>query len=309
MSVEVGIPGRYYSMGEVVRETGVPAATLRAWERRYGVPRPQRSSGRQRLYSAEEVALLKWLIARQREGMSISRAISAWSQRRAPEISPQGFPRPADAGQSLESLRALWIDACLRYDQRAAQSVLNQAFALYPWEEVCGELLLRGLSEMGDGWSEGRASVQQEHFASVQAAHQIERLIAATPSPWRRERILLACPPDELHSLSLLFLSFLLRQRGWDTVLLGANVPSEQLEATIAGANPDLVILAAQRLPTAGTLIEIARTVDALGVLVGYGGLVFNREPDLQPRVPGHFLGETLFGAPSAVEKLLAASR
>ena len=44
-----------YSIGAVVKMTGIPAQTLRAWESRYGQIVPARSAGGQRLYSRDQV--------------------------------------------------------------------------------------------------------------------------------------------------------------------------------------------------------------------------------------------------------------
>src|SRR5687768_5866252 len=59
----------------VARETGVPADTFRAWERRYGVPHPQRTDGGHRLYSDRDIAIIRWLRDRTAEGMNISQAV------------------------------------------------------------------------------------------------------------------------------------------------------------------------------------------------------------------------------------------
>lgn len=67
-----------YNLKAVVQETGLKPDTLRAWERRYGMPDPDRTGGGHRLYSQRDINTLKWLLARQREGMSISRAVSLW---------------------------------------------------------------------------------------------------------------------------------------------------------------------------------------------------------------------------------------
>jgi DNA-binding transcriptional MerR regulator len=56
----------------VERRTGVPAATLRKWEQRYGVPTPARTSGQQRLYSEIEIARVEWIKARLADGYRIS---------------------------------------------------------------------------------------------------------------------------------------------------------------------------------------------------------------------------------------------
>ena len=69
-----------YNLKAVVRETGLKPDTLRAWERRYGVPTPQRTDSGHRLYSQHDIDTLKWLLDRQNEGMSISRAIELWNR-------------------------------------------------------------------------------------------------------------------------------------------------------------------------------------------------------------------------------------
>ena len=67
-----------YNLKVVIRETGLKADTLRAWERRYGLPQPERTSGGHRLYSQRDIEIIKWLMARQQEGLSISRAVDLW---------------------------------------------------------------------------------------------------------------------------------------------------------------------------------------------------------------------------------------
>ena len=69
-----------YNLKVIVSETGIKPDTLRAWERRYGLPNPKRSKGKHRLYSEHDLETIKWLIQRQDEGLSISRAVNLWNQ-------------------------------------------------------------------------------------------------------------------------------------------------------------------------------------------------------------------------------------
>ena len=69
-----------YNLKVVIQETGIAADTLRAWERRYNLPTPKRSPGGHRLYSKRDIEIVKWLIARQNEGLSISRAVDLWNE-------------------------------------------------------------------------------------------------------------------------------------------------------------------------------------------------------------------------------------
>src|SRR5215212_5212614 len=70
-----------YNTAAVEKQTGLRPATFRAWERRYGFPKPRRLSGNQRLYSDQDVAAIRWLVRRTGEGLSISHAIRLLQER------------------------------------------------------------------------------------------------------------------------------------------------------------------------------------------------------------------------------------
>jgi methanogenic corrinoid protein MtbC1 len=309
-----------FNLKAVVQQTSLKPDTLRAWERRYGLPHPERSPGGHRLYSQRDIDTVRWLMARQRQGLSISRAVELWEQVEALGRDPlmtetplggrqSANPPPHVLGASLADLRERWKSSCLTYDEAHAEQVMAQAFALYPPEVVAVEMLQKTMSEIGEGWQRGEVTVQQEHFCSELAVRRLEALLMAAPPPTRRGRLVAACPPDESHALSLLLVTFLLRRQGWDVVYLGANVPLEQMEATAVATRPDLVIMAAQRLHTAAMLRDMVCLLKEQGVPVAYGGLIFNREPRLRDRIPGHFLGEKLDLAPQRVERLMTGAR
>jgi DNA-binding transcriptional MerR regulator len=307
-----------YNLKAVLRETGLGADTLRAWERRYGVPAPQRTAGGHRLYSEYDIAQLKWLIARQNDGLSISRAVEMWKEQLAqgkdpldaparskamPSLPPQAIYLPPETG--MDNLRAQWLAACLNFNESAAEQTLNQAFSLYPVETVCTDLLARGLSEVGMLWYENRASVQQEHFASNLAMRRLDALIAAAPPAGRPHTILVGCPPEEWHTFTGLLVTLFLRRRGLNVVYLGANVPANRFEETLAAIQPRLVILSSQQLVTAASLQQTAMLLNAHGATVAYGGRIFGIQPGLTERIPGHFLGSSLESGIETVETLL----
>lgn len=310
-----------YNLKVVIQETGLKPDTLRAWERRYEMPTPQRTSGGHRLYSQRDIEILKWLIARQEEGLSISRAVELWrrlkSEGQDPLLASQTpertdyrpLPNLTAGGDTLAALRQAWIDACLAFNEKEAERAVTQAFSTHSPEVVSLDLLQKGLAEIGEGWYRNQVTVQQEHFASALALRRLYALLSATPPPIRAGSILAACPPHELHSFSLLLLTFLLRRQGWDVVYLGANVPIARIELTIEAAEPKLVVLSAQQLYTAASTLEMGLFLQDQGIAVAYGGLIFNNVPELSRHLPGHFLGTSLAQAPQAVEQLMASAR
>ncbi|HLI29339.1 MAG TPA: MerR family transcriptional regulator [Chloroflexota bacterium] len=62
-------PAGFYTTQRVARVTGIPVTTILAWERRYGIPRPKRGEGGRRLYSEQDIELLRAMRARTAEGV------------------------------------------------------------------------------------------------------------------------------------------------------------------------------------------------------------------------------------------------
>lgn len=305
-----------YNIKAVVTQTGLNPATIRAWERRYGLPNPERTEGGHRQYSQRDVDTIKWLTAQQDEGMSISHAVDLWHSLVEKGEDPLQEKDNRDSGllrgtlpalgQQTDELREAWIEACLSFDREAAELILTHAFSLYPPEVVCIELLQKGLVEIGDGWHKGLVTVQQEHFATSLSEQRLEILIAATAEPTRPERIIVAAAPGERHTFGAYLLTYLLRRQGWDVIHLGADVPAEDFGPTIAKLRPDLVIVSAQLFNTAASLMDIARETIKHEVILAYGGGIFNRLPEIRARIPGFFVGESLQQAVEKTAELLA---
>lgn len=314
---------KIYNLKAVVRETGVNPETLRAWERRYGFPQPDRSDGGHRRYSIYDITLIRWLNARIEEGMSISSAVDLYQSLSAEGRDPiiQNDPLPLSRTSrhdvsketnqplSLENLREAWITACLAFDEPAAEQTLSLAFALYPAEDVSLQLISAGLQEIGSGWYDQDISIQQEHFATAQAMRKLDALIAATPGNIRPERIIIASPSGETHEFPLLLLTFLLKRKGFSVIYLGANVPNQRLIETIRQVRPQVVVSSAQLLQTAATLRDMALTLAREGVVTAFGGGIFIRNPVLVSRIPGYYLGNSLSEAPDRIMEFLAGNQ
>jgi MerR family transcriptional regulator, light-induced transcriptional regulator len=298
-----------YNLRAVTRETGLSPETLRAWERRYGIVNPQRTAGGHRLYTLRDIRLLKWLVAQQKQGLSISRAVELWRTLQESGQDPlaiAGTEALTRTGTSnLDELRQAWVAASLDFNEQAAEQILSEAFAVAAPEIVVIEVLQKGVTEIGGLWYEGQASVQQEHFASSLATRRLHSLLAAAPPVSRSGRILAACPPGEEHEFALLMITSLLRRQGWEVVYLGANVPLLKLEATLHATSPILVLSLAQTLPAAASLREMADLVKSLDVPLAFGGRIFTKLPDLVARIPGHYLGEDISVVPKRLDEII----
>lgn len=230
-------------IGELSRRLGVSAHVLRAWERRYGLLQPERSSGGYRLYSEADEHRVRVMQAHLARGLSAAEAARATLRQtaagpRAPE------PRPAAGPRALSGVDRALAEAFERFDEPSAQAMLDLLLADFTPETVLRDVLLPYLHELGECWERGEVTVAQEHFAS----NVLRARIAALGRGWgqgRGPRALLACAPGELHDLPLLTFGVVLYRNGWRVSYLGADTPMPDLLRTATASPPQLIVLSA----------------------------------------------------------------
>lgn len=296
-----------YNIKAVVQQTGIPADTVRAWERRYGVPQPQRSETGRRLYSERDIAAIRWLRERTAAGITISQAIQ--QLRALGEEVLDTPPSPHQLGpRDPATLSGELLVALMAFDETAASVVVSEAFALYRVEDICLDIFTPTLVEIGERWHRREATVAQEHFASHFVQRRLTSLLQAYAPTVGRARIITACAPDELHELGVLMLSVFLVRRAWQVIYLGANVPLADLVQTVVRLHPALICLSATT-PRAAQSLTVA--AEALAQLPGpptpvaFGGGPFNHDEALRAQVHGHFLGTTALDSVERIEQLL----
>jgi DNA-binding transcriptional MerR regulator len=81
-----------YGIRAAWQRTGLKPGTMRAWERRYGVPSPLRRPNGHRLYAEYDLKLLRWLVAQTEAGMTIGRAVDFLNHLRSQGQDPIGRP-------------------------------------------------------------------------------------------------------------------------------------------------------------------------------------------------------------------------
>ncbi len=290
-----------YNTKAVVQRTGVSADTLRAWERRYGVPFPERTEGRQRAYSDRDIAIIDWLHQQTESGLTISQAVALLQTDSIIE-QPLGYD-PA----TLTELSDKCVQALLSFDVIKADAILNQAFSVYPVETVCIEVIERVMVAIGDGWHAGTISISQEHAATAFMLLKLSNLIHQARTRSNRGLIIVATVPGEQHELGVMMVALFLMRRGWRVVYLGSNLPASELLHTVQRLNPKLVALSAtiaEHYPKAKHLLE-ELTKLAKPPIIGYGGAALSGA-EQQQGLPGIFLGYNADQACDKIEDLLA---
>jgi MerR family transcriptional regulator, light-induced transcriptional regulator len=224
-------------IGELSKRSGVSPDLLRAWERRYGLVRPVRSTGGLRLYSPADVERVRLMRRHLAEGLAAAEAAARALQAGVGEQAAPAALRPAAARDEL-------ADALDRFDEPRAQAILDRLLAIATVDTLLSEVVLPYLHELGERWKRGDASVAQEHFASSVLRGRLLGLARGWGLGLGPAAVL-ACLPGEQHDLGLIAFGLALRSRGWRIVYLGTDTPIETVEEVSRRLDPSLVVLVA----------------------------------------------------------------
>jgi DNA-binding transcriptional MerR regulator len=244
----------------IARLTGIREATLRAWERRYGFPRPNRNENNNyRSYSRDEVENIRRVAQLIADGLSVSEAIS------------QVKATPVQALPAGERLSERFWSAVMMMDADAVQRVLDEAQASMEVEVYCNGFLLPLLREMGM-----RLDIAREHMASALIRQRLRALLDGEEQRTDGPRVVLACPAKDHHEGGLLALGLQLKRRGWRVTMLGADTPAEALHSACVQLSPEMVALSfvRRREPEelAAVLAEVVQACAPIRVVVGGAG-------------------------------------
>jgi DNA-binding transcriptional MerR regulator len=296
-----GSASALYNIGIVTRLTGIPAASLHSWERRYGFPTVARTAGGHRLYSEKDIARLRWVKSQVDSGLTISRAVIAV---RALETGGQLYmPRDLKTGPNLDSntsgsspARTSLMEAFTHHDLALADQLMGEMLVFNSPEDLILDVIGPALNSIGEAWEQGQITIATEHLASNYLRQRLLMWMVTGPPPRAGNPIVLACAPGEWHEGSLLMLGVLLRRQGWPVVYLGQNVPFNDLAKFIDDLHPSAVVLVAMCDEPARVLIDWPHWIKQQGSqpLIAFGGRAFVVQPELQVLVPGLFLGTTI---------------
>jgi DNA-binding transcriptional MerR regulator len=238
----VGQQAGVLRIGELSRRVGVSTHLLRAWETRYRLLEPIRTSGGFRLYSEADERRVRRMQAQLARGLSAAEAARAVLADDA-NASDAGV-RTASDGDDLTGLRSGLREALDTLNEPAAQAALDRLLTDFTVESVLRDVVVPYLRDLGERWERGNATVAQEHFAS----NVIRGRLSGLARGWGQgsgPQAILACPPDELHDQALAVFGIALHRAGWRIHYLGASTPIEDLRRVVDETRPDLVVLAA----------------------------------------------------------------
>jgi DNA-binding transcriptional MerR regulator/methylmalonyl-CoA mutase cobalamin-binding subunit len=251
-----------YRIHAVEEITGVPAATLRAWERRYGVPVPARTSSAYRVYSDDDIAIIRRMVELCESGIAPSEAARVALDERI-----ESDPAPPQANEdAFAPLREQLLRAVEAFDPRGLERELERAAASAPAATIVDEVLRPVLLEVGERWHAGTITVAQEHLASEAIGTILRRMITLAQPEGDARQVVLAGFADEEHAFPLQMLAVHLATWGYRAVLLGTRTPPAAVRQAVDELAPVLVCLSCTLAPSPHRAREL---VDAYADAVG----------------------------------------
>jgi DNA-binding transcriptional MerR regulator len=236
------------SVSEAAARVGLTAATLRTWDRRYGLSPSIRTSGGHRRYNSADLQRLEVAAELVQAGHPAAEAVAASS---LPQIGQRTPSRTARAGggrvlklpDGNDQQRGLARAAmALNGDAISEQLVglIRQHGVISTWQEVIVPVLVA----VGDRWARTGDGIDVEHTLAVGVS---SALMSTTPERVGGSRpVLLACADKEEHVLPLLALHSALLSTGTPSVMLGSKMPLSSLAGAVSRVRPRKVAIWAQ---------------------------------------------------------------
>ena len=234
------------TVAAVARRLGVAPATLRTWDRRYGLGPSEHSSGEHRRYNGSDIARLtlmrKLVIAGVSPAEAAQRALAFDG-----EVSPESLTNSITSDVAVrEELVETLIRAARAYDRNFIEELLRSELSARGITNTWNEVLVPLLIIIGDEWADSGTGIETEHLVSEIIKRLLQEANASVQNPVNARPVLLACIGEEMHSLALYALGAVLSERKIATQFLGARTPIEAISAVVKRSAPPAIFLWAQ---------------------------------------------------------------
>ena len=205
----------HYTLYELEKLTGILAATIRVWERRYNIIKPKRTETNRRWYDDDDLRRLINISIIYHGGIKISK-IAKYSES---ELVEKVEFLTRDSVISDTYVKSL-IFAMLSFNGNAVNEILLRSVINIGFEDTFSSVVFPFLRRIGIMWHTGSANTGAEHFITNILREKLIVAIDSLPpaNDPERKRVIMFLPDNELHEMGLLFYSYLIRKLGHEVL-------------------------------------------------------------------------------------------
>jgi DNA-binding transcriptional MerR regulator len=230
---------RHYTLFELEKLTGILAATIRVWERRYKIINPKRTDTNRRWYDDDDLKRLINIAIIYRSGIKISK-IARYS---GSELEEKAELLTMDSVGPDTNINSL-IVAMLSFNGNAVNEILLRSIINIGFEETFSEVVFPFLRRVGIMWHTGSVNIGAEHFiTNIFRGRLISAIDSLPPSnDQESKRVIMFLPDSEMHEMGLLFYAYLIRKMGHKVLYMGQSNPLPALAEVNEKWNSDIVV-------------------------------------------------------------------
>ncbi len=259
-----------YSIKDLEQLSGIKAHTLRIWEQRYNLLCPKRTDTNIRFYDDHDLKLILNVALLNDNGFKISKIASM----EMPEIREEVMRLTERSLTYDDQIHSLTI-SMIEMDEERFDKILSTNIIKIGFEHTMLKVIFPFMSKIGVLWQTGAINPAQEHFISNLVRQKLIVAIDGQMHTHTGKKFLLFLPEGELHEVSLLFSSFLIKNKGHKVIYLGQNTPNEDLNQVFEIHQPDYLMTVITTSPAAefaeAYLTELANRFSNTELLVtGY---------------------------------------
>jgi DNA-binding transcriptional MerR regulator len=235
-----------YSIKDLEQLSGIKAHTLRIWEQRYNLLSPKRTDTNIRFYDDDDLKLILNVALLNDNGFKISKIASMASA----EIRNEVIKLTERSLTHDDQIHALTI-SMIEMDEERFDKVLSGNISKLGFEQTMLNIIYPFMSKIGVLWQTGAINPAQEHFISNLVR---QKMIVAIDGQKRfsgGKKFLLFLPEGELHEISLLFATYLIKSKGHKVIYLGQSTPKDDLLSVYKVHQPEFLLTVITTSPSA----------------------------------------------------------
>ncbi|NVJ86434.1 MAG: MerR family transcriptional regulator [Algoriphagus sp.] len=259
-----------YSIKDLEQLSGIKAHTLRIWEQRYNLLSPKRTDTNIRYYDDADLKLILNVALLNDNGFKISK-IASMEERELREEVMKLTERSLTHDDQIHALTICMIEM----DEERFDKILSSNILKLGFEQTMLNIIYPFMSKIGVLWQTGAINPAQEHFISNLVRQKLIVAIDGQLSNGGGKKFLLFLPEGELHEISILFASYLIKSKGHKVVYLGQSTPNDDLLAVYKLHQPDYLMTVVTTSPSSEYVQEYVNALadrfkDAKILISGY---------------------------------------